>query len=288
MPNEAILMDWTSLPAGVPGARSDVRLVNAGQVWIRHQPLGSLSLDYRGSSPVLLVALDVERAAQVSSGCRRGSFALLSPGHPAQIDIADPLEVLAFRFDEPGVLDRIGLKPEAILRGLDQTVLTLGREIRRVLQDEGERGLAFVESLATAMLVRVGQLLSESTGPAAVRQAVSPFNVRRIADHVRSHLADSIRVEDLASIAGLSRAHFSRAFASTMGETPHRFILGERLAFVRRTLEAEGGDLSHLAAIAGFSSHAHMTAAFRQAFGMTPSEYRDQAPQAAKAWPRLP
>jgi len=285
MPNEAILMDWTSLPASVPGARRDVQLVHAGQVWIRHQPLGSLSLDYQGSSPVLLVALDVERVAEAPSGCRRGSFALLSPDHPAQIDIGVPLEVLAFRFDEPGILDRIGLKPEAILRGLDLTVLTLGREIRRVLQDEGEKGLAFVESLANAMLVRVGQLLSENRSATAVRQAVSPFNVRRIADHVRSHLADPIRVEDLASIAGLSRAHFSRAFASTVGETPHRFILGERLAFVRRTLEAEGGDLSHVAVIAGFSSHAHMTAAFRQAYGMTPSEYRDQVSRDEKAYP---
>jgi len=283
MPNEAILMDWTSLPASVLDTGHDVQLMHAGQVWVRHQPLGSFSLDYRGDNPVLLVALDVERAAEEASGCRRGSFALLSPDHPAQIDIGVPLEVLAFRFDEPGILDRIGLRPEAILRGLDLTVLTLGREIRRVLQDEGEKGLAFVESLANAILVRVGQLLSESTKGTAVKQAVSPFNVRRIADHVRRHLADPIRVEDLASIAGLSRAHFSRAFALTVGETPHRFILGERLAFVRKTLDAEGGDLSRVAAIAGFSSHAHMTAAFRQAYGMTPSEYREQRPKGAGA-----
>jgi len=276
MPNEAILVDWTSVPVSVLDTRRDVQLVHAGQVWVRHQPLGSFSLDYRGDHPVLLVALDVERATEEDLGCRRGSFVLLSPDHPAQIDIAVPLEVLAFRFDEPGILDRIGLRPEAILRGLDPTVLTLGREIRRVLRDEGEKGLAFVGSLANALLVRVAQLLSESTSATTVKQAVSPFNVRRIADHVRRHLADPIRVEDLASIAGLSRAHFSRAFALTVGKTPHRFVLGERLAFVRQTLDAEGGDLSHVAAIAGFSSHAHMTAAFRREYGMTPSEYRDR------------
>jgi AraC family transcriptional regulator len=75
-------------------------------------------------------------------------------------------------------------------------------------------------------------------------------------------------------VAGLSRSYFSRAFQAATGESPHQFILARRLAAARKRLDADTGDLALIAVQTGFSSHAHLTTAFGQAFGMTPRAYR--------------
>jgi AraC-like DNA-binding protein len=49
-----------------------------------------------------------------------------------------------------------------------------------------------------------------------------------------------------------------------------------RLARALDLLEGDV-DLSSLAQDLGFSSHSHFAAAFRQAYGRTPSEFRDAA-----------
>ena len=52
------------------------------------------------------------------------------------------------------------------------------------------------------------------------------LNARDLAD-VRC--AEPIRVDDLAAAAGLSRAHFSRMFARTFGESPRSYLQSRRL-----------------------------------------------------------
>jgi AraC family transcriptional regulator len=73
--------------------------------------------------------------------------------------------------------------------------------------------------------------------------------------------------------AGFSQGYFSRAFLAATGETPHQFILTRRLAEARRRLDDGAGDLAQIAVQTSFSSHAHLTTAFGQAFGVTPQAY---------------
>jgi AraC-like DNA-binding protein len=256
-------------------AASDVRAtrLQVGDVWIWHQPLGPVALDFEGDKTVVLIALDVESSEPGMGACARGAFLLLRPGRPARIDSADAMELLVLAFSDPGDIDLAGIDSGKLRRTADPGVRLLAQEIRRALHKEGAESSAFIESLAYPVLVRVAQLLAAK--PKAARAAISPFLVRRIAGYIRENLRDPIRVDELASLAGLSRAHFSRAFADTTGETPHQFIVARRLDFVRERISAGDSDLSLIAASAGFSSHAHMTVAFRQAYGMTPSAFRD-------------
>ena len=256
------------MPAG------DVSLVRAGGLRLRRQAPGPFALDYRGDQPVLLVVLSTAPRVAGRSACGRGSFALLTPGSPARMETDDPIEVLALAFDDASQHDFSGLGDGPVHRGLDMGVRAVAQEVRRVMLHEGEASAAYLESLGRSLLVRALQAL-RAGGKDARRELVTPFNVRRVSAHVDHRLAERISVDELAQVAGLSRAHFSRAFAAATGETPHQFVLNKRLALVRRKLDDGAANLSLIAAAAGFSSHAHMTAAFRNAFGVTPSEYRE-------------
>ena len=87
-------------------------------------------------------------------------------------------------------------------------------------------------------------------------------------------LAADLNLERLAAETGHSRRHFLRMFQRATGSTPHRYLLLLRLKHAQELIR--GGDLCliDVAAACGFSSHAHMSRAFRMVLKLSPSEYR--------------
>jgi AraC-like DNA-binding protein len=75
----------------------------------------------------------------------------------------------------------------------------------------------------------------------------------------------------LAARAGLSVSRFQHLFKATTGVTVRRFRLWARM---RRAIAMAiaGATITHAALEAGFSSPAHFSAAFREMFGMAPTQ----------------
>jgi len=119
-------------------------------------------------------------------------------------------------------------------------------------------------------------LVSRAIGPRTARASGATYARRRLVDRVKVLLASDLsRRWTLAQIAaeiGGSPVYLTQAFQQVEGLPLYRYQLRLRLA---RALDliAEREDLSELAQDVGFSSHSHFTAAFRQAYGMTPSEF---------------
>jgi AraC family transcriptional regulator len=268
--------------AGVSSAGVDdlVTLVDLQTVWIRHQALAPFRLEYDGRRPMMIFLFSPARPARGGPAIPRGAFSLLLPGPPLSLESAEPTETLAVAFDPPSACVH---RPDAArLRGMDPGVRALAHEMRRVLLTEGEQARTYLARLADTLITRALQVSgAERTGR---RQPdLAPFNLRRVREHIDSRLAERITVEELASVAGLSRGHFSRAFHAATGESPHQFIVARRLAEARQRLDEGVGDLAQIAIQTGFSSHAHLTTAFGQAFGVTPQAYRRRQRAAAQA-----
>lgn len=245
--------------------------VRAGSVRVRHQAAMSFDLSYAGDRAMLLYVFQAPRSV-AEQGCRPGAFALLKPGTSLEIHHPEPMEVLAVAYD--GDRDLVLGDLEDAPRGAsDPGVRLLAQEIRRVLRDEDASDPRYVETLAESLLVRAATVAASPQSAAATR-ALTPHKLRRLTAFIDANLDRPLTVAQLAAEVGLSRAHFTRAFQSAVGQTPHRFVLSRRLEEVRSALEATEDDLSTLAVRYGFSSHAHMSSAFRAAYGATPSSYR--------------
>ncbi len=120
-------------------------------------------------------------------------------------------------------------------------------------------------------------LISRAVGPRTTRASGATYARRRLVDRVKVLLASDLsRRWTLAQIAGEiggSPVYLTQVFQQVEGLPLYRYQLRLRLA---RALDliAEREDLSGLAQDLGFSSHSHFTAAFRQAYEMTPSEFQ--------------
>jgi AraC family transcriptional regulator len=135
-----------------------------------------------------------------------------------------------------------------------------------------------IETLAAAAVERVSALLDAGTHRAQPERRMPFRRLKRILDHFEARLAEDIRLADLAGDVGLSEAYLARTFRAVTGITLHTALLERRIARARSLIEAAlrrgaRASLAEVAAASGFSSHAHMTTAFRRVLGVTPSEW---------------
>ena len=103
----------------------------------------------------------------------------------------------------------------------------------------------------------------------------------RARDLADARYAEPIRVADMARVAGLSPAHFSRAFRSTFGESPHQYLLTRRLERAAALLRGTDRTVTDVCLLVGLESVGSFTTSFRRMFGATPTAYRAAHPPAA-------
>ncbi|WP_321472880.1 AraC family transcriptional regulator [uncultured Paludibaculum sp.] len=98
--------------------------------------------------------------------------------------------------------------------------------------------------------------------------------MRRLSDYVEANLGQPMTLADLAFAAGMRPQPFLPAFRTSFGTTPAQFIIERRLRRARWLLRNTTLDITRIALDTGFSSHAHLTTAFRTRLGVPPKEFR--------------
>lgn len=85
-----------------------------------------------------------------------------------------------------------------------------------------------------------------------------------------------IGVNELATMAGMSREHFSRIFREKMGMSPSSYLQKRRLQLVRELIKGTQIPLGEIAIRCGFVSKRKMLRTYVQKHGRIPSRPRDQ------------
>ena len=153
-----------------------------------------------------------------------------------------------------------------------------GPQVRHLLDalaaeasDGTPTGLAFVDTVMIALGL---QLVSQAgiVGPERTRSrgGLAPGVRRRVLEMMHARPDTRLTIDALAREAGLSPAHFARAFKESVGRPQHQHLVALRLERARRLLEAPGAALSDVALRAGFADQAHFTRFFKRQFGVTP------------------
>jgi AraC-like DNA-binding protein len=105
----------------------------------------------------------------------------------------------------------------------------------------------------------------------------------RAKDLADARYSERIDVADMAAAASLSRAHFSREFRRTFGESPHHYLLTRRLERAASLLRMTDWTVGEICFEVGFQSVGSFTTRFKRTFGETPTEYRSNQPPATLA-----
>jgi AraC-like DNA-binding protein len=103
----------------------------------------------------------------------------------------------------------------------------------------------------------------------------------RAKDLVDARYAEQLTVDDLAAAAGLSRAHFSRMFSRTFGESPRAYLQTRRLERAAALLRYTDRSVADICVMVGLQSVGSFTTTFARVYGKPPAAYRASLPPAA-------
>jgi len=235
------------------------------------------------------IGAGIEEAApayEVSVGRVGGHFYRFADGEVA----ADTASLLLVNAGEPfqPIRRRRGLDRRTVIRLSQQAVADLAgdaapRFARRSVPLSAGAALAhhaLVDPAVDPLLAHelalaiAGEAFAATFPPARTTRPIRDA-VHAVRDMLGVRYPERILLEDLADAVGISPSHLSRSFHAVLGVRLHRYLTRVRLlAALERMRGEDRPDLTAVALDVGFSSHSHMTMAFRRFFGVPPSGIR--------------
>jgi AraC-like DNA-binding protein len=163
-----------------------------------------------------------------------------------------------------GFAGRLTLAPDQIVRAMS---LVNRLELEAQTQRDGRR--IMMETLFIELLLFYCRRFSEDDGPAT---RVMP--VARTIGYMNRHFAETLELDDLVKISGLSKRSLIRHFTNTTGFSPMRYLQRVRVAKAQLLLKRGDESITQIALASGFNDSAYFSAVFKKHTQVSPSEFQ--------------
>jgi AraC family transcriptional regulator len=269
---------WSGLAAELRSHSGVIALQNL-------RPGTEVCVDVHGGTSVVTRQRDGITDRTVSG---QGTIWLSPPRAEGLIEMSDPLPAILHIYLPP-----CQFSPKSLGDGSDRSAIAslhyessfhdplvaeMAYAIASELRRETAAGSMLIETLASSLAARLVQnqvgTPARDVSAHATQTQLDRRRLTRVLDYIDANLEGDLTLAHLASIACLSRFHFSRAFKAAVGRSPHRYVSAKRLELAKQLLEQGDQPLANIALTLKFSCQANFTRAFREATAQTPAQYR--------------
>ncbi|ENH97778.1 AraC family transcriptional regulator [Gracilibacillus halophilus YIM-C55.5] len=101
-----------------------------------------------------------------------------------------------------------------------------------------------------------------------------PVAVAKAMTFMKENYANDIGLDDIVTISGLSKYHFTRLFAKSLKDTPMQFLTKIRIEEGIYLLQHTNHSIADIANKVGFSSSNYFSKVFKSILNETPTKYR--------------
>ncbi|AOY93903.1 hypothetical protein BKK79_01635 [Cupriavidus sp. USMAA2-4] len=157
----------------------------------------------------------------------------------------------------------------------DPVVHQLSLALLPALEHPERASTLFVDHMALALRVHLVHYYGGvHVASRKVHTRLAPWQEARAKEMIMNNLEGDISLQLLAEACNLSRAHFARAFRSSTGMPPHRWLVLQRVERAKQLLEKPAFRLGQIALLCGFADQSHFTRTFTRLVGTSPGEWR--------------
>lgn len=208
---------------------------------------------------------------------------LIPAGTPHALVCPDQAEMVTL-FLEPTFASEIAAreKPEvtvetlAYLVGRDALIGQLSTAFRRLCRGDSDPNALYVESIGTVFGTHLLRGLTDGGASSGQRIGLPTESLQRVTGFIEAHIGEHLDLTLLGRVAGFSPSHFGRLFKTSVGLTPHDYVMRRRVAKAEELLQHSGKKEVEIALLCGFSDDTLMARWFRRVLSCRPSEVRAQ------------
>jgi AraC family transcriptional regulator len=157
------------------------------------------------------------------------------------------------------------------LRFSDDRIWTLVKLLSDAVKDPDPSTQLYGDGLIAAITAR---LFAEPSEADADAKGLPSSQLQRVVEYLDAQLPKHVDLAHLAALAGLSQAHFSRAFKASTGMAPYRWQLDARIRRAQALLIDTNASLDDVAEATGFADAVHFGRTFRKLTSATPAAWR--------------
>lgn len=128
--------------------------------------------------------------------------------------------------------------------------------------------LAEISALFKLIMLKVCEVVEENALPARMVEALD--------NYIRENCSDEISNTELGAIFGYHPFYISKVLKDRKGITLHQYIISYRLKAAKKMLELTDKSAAQIAEETGFTDASYFAKSFKNAFGKTPKEYRNE------------
>jgi AraC family transcriptional regulator len=123
------------------------------------------------------------------------------------------------------------------------------------------------------------QIIERSPGRSFAARLQVFLRLQRVRRFMNAYCERELDIEALARVANYSPCHFLRTFKTMYGETPHAYLVRQRLRRADRLLRSGSLAATEVALATGFENRSAFSRSYRQHFGITANEVRRAGPR---------
>ena len=116
------------------------------------------------------------------------------------------------------------------------------------------------------LLLKVIETVDENALPARMVEALD--------NYIRENAGDDISNTEIGAIFGYHPFYISKVLKDRKGTTLRQYIIAYRLKLAKKLLEESAKSVNEISEECGFNDPSYFTKTFKNAFGMTPKDYR--------------
>src|SRR5215469_6040359 len=135
-------------------------------------------------------------------------------------------------------------------------------------------GRLFLDSIEQAIAAALVDTFEGQNHVSQLKGGLGPARLRLVKELVYAKMEEDLTLGEMAQSAELSPAHFSRMFRKSTGETPHQFVLRQRIERAKEMLREAEMRVLDVAVACGFKTQQHFARVFRRMCSASPTEYR--------------
>ena len=98
--------------------------------------------------------------------------------------------------------------------------------------------------------------------------------VKRAVQYIETHLSQTISVDALCQLSGISRKHFVRLFSKDTGKTVKQYVAHSRCERAAELLKNSQLPVHEISTYVGYEDSNYFTKVFKSIMGVSPQEYR--------------